>query len=375
MARKKEKDEKQKRLSASFTFGGKRYFVKGTSKRDLDDKIFKKKTELINEKENTENPTLENYYETFTENRRRRVKESTIRSQLFQFRNCADIVIDPKGNSLGSYRLQDIRPDDIQLVQNKLAESGRSTTTVNNSIDHLRHVFNQAVRSRYISSNPCDAVQNIKRTEAPARETIHRALTVEETKAFFTEAKKSGSDYYNHFAVMIKTGIRVGELAAITAADVDRKTNELTINKTLSRDEIGGFIISNSPKTDAGNRVLPVTDEVIKIIKDQRKKNIENPLFKSDMREIFRTPEAALLREYPINREINRICKKAGIEKFTCHAFRATFATRWIEQQSERYKDLSEYLGHANTKITLDLYAHSLKETKRNAINAVTIAI
>ena len=369
----KKKEEGKKRLSASFTFNGQRYFVKGHSKKEIDDKIFQKKTELLNEKENKENPTLTDYYKTFTENRRRRVKESTIRSQSFQFNNCADIVIDPQGNTLGSYRLQDIRPDDIQIVQNKLAESGRTTVTVNNSIDHLRHVFNQAVRSRYISLNPCDAVQNLKRTEKPARETKHRALTVEETKAFFEEAKNS--DYYYHFALMIKTGIRVGELAALTSADLDRKTKELTISKTLSRDEIGAFVISNSPKTDAGNRVLPIKDDVISIIKEQRKKNMENPFFKSDMREIFRTPEAALLREYPINREIKRICKKIGIEKITCHAFRATFATRWIEQAPERYKELSEYLGHANVKITLDLYAHSMKQTKIDAINAVEIAI
>lgn len=373
MAKKKQEPKERKRLSASLSFNGKRYYVKGYSQTELKEKLYQKRKELESAKKDTENPTLNDYYKTFTENRRRKVKENTIRNQAFQFSNCADIVIDPQGNTLGSYRLQDIRPDDIQLVQNKLAESDRTTCTVNDTINHLRSVFKQAVKSRYISSNPCDAVSDIKRTETPARETIHRALTVEETKSFFEAAKDS--PYYNHFAVMIKTGIRIGELGALTNFDVNTKSKELTINKTISRDELSNLIISNSPKTDAGNRILPIKDDVVEIIKDQRRRNMENPYMKSDMMEIFRTSEGRLLNGDSLNKAIARICKKIGIEKFTCHAFRATFATRWIEQQPTRYKELSEYLGHSNTRITLDLYAHSMRNTKIETVNAITIAI
>lgn len=370
MAKKKKRADG--RLCKSFRHNGKKYFVYGYTAQELAENEHRKRQELEEGTKDTENPTLNSYYERFTENRSKKVKESTIRSQSFQFRNCADVVIDPQGRTLGEYRLSDIRPDDIQTVQNELAKSDRTTETVNNSIDHLRHVFNQAVRSRYLVTSPCIAVDNLKRTEAPARETIHRALSPEETASFFREAE--GSYYMNDFRLMLQTGIRVGELAAINAFDIDSKEKMLHITKTVTRDEIGTYIIGDTPKTDAGHRDIPLTDAALETIREQRKLN--QLIFGNVVHQtMFRSPEGALLREYQVNREIKRICKRAGVEKFTCHAFRATFATRFIEQRPQDYKVLSEILGHSNIKITLNLYTHVMKDSKVKAMNGVEIAI
>ena len=66
---------------------------------------------------------------------------------------------------------------------------------------------------------------------------------------------------------------------------------------------------------------------------------------------------------------------QAGIEKFTCHAFRNTYATRFIEQRPQDYKILSEILGHKDISITLNLYTHVMTENKVNAMNDVLIKI
>lgn len=367
----KSKKSSKGRLKSSFVYEGKRYYVQGYTQAELRENEYKKRLEIETGSEKRKNPTLNAYYERFTDNRRMRVKESTIHCQAFQFRNCADVVI-ANGKILGEYKLQEIRPDDIQIVQNALQASGRTTETVNNCINHLRHVFNQAVRSEYISRNPCNAVGNIKRIEPAARDTIHRALSEEETTLFFKHAQDSF--YINGFKLMIQTGIRIGELGALMYADADTRQGMLHISKTITKDEIGGYIIGSTPKTDAGNRDIPMTEPIVKCIKDQR--NL-NRLIYADKTEktLFRTPEGALLREYPVNREIKRICKKAGIEKFTCHAFRATFATRFIEQRPHDYKVLSEILGHSNVKITLNLYTHVMKDSKICAMKAINIAI
>lgn len=368
----KQKKRQDGRLQKAFTFNGKRYYVYGRTTQELIQAEFAKRAELEQGAEDRENPTLNKYYERFTEHRRSKVKESTIRSQSIQFRNCADIPIDKNGRTLGSMRIQEIKPYDIQTVQAALEKSDRTTETVNNCMAHLSHVFNAAVKDETIARNPCTCIERVKRTEKPARETIHRALSEAETRQFFQAAK--GSYYENMFKLMIQTGVRVGELGAINDFDVDAGEMLLYINKTVTRDETGGYMIGDTPKTDAGNRIVPLTPAALEAIRAQ--KRINRILFGSSSGgPVFKSAEGALLREYQTNREIKRICERIGMEKFTCHAFRATFATRFIEQRPQDYKILSEILGHSNIKITLNLYTHVMKESKIIAMRGINIAI
>ena len=371
MARKKRATRDNGLRRATLTYNGKRYYVYGYTETELEQKKAEKRQRLEAGTEDRDNPRFDGFYETFTKNRREKVSENTLRTQKWESKLCSSVVIDSNGRKFGELRLSEIRPDDIHEVQRALKEK-HTTETTNNVIDHLRHVFSVAVKNDYISKNPCDTVENLKRTEPPARSTIHRALSEQEQKAFFDAAK--GSFYYNHFCVMIKTGLRVGELGALMALDADTKENVLHITKTVTRSESGGYFVGDAPKTSAGNRDIPVTPDILKHIKDQR--NLNRMIYSDKVEKtIFRSPEGTLLREYSINREIKRICQKAGIEKFTCHAFRATFATRFIEQRPQDYKILSEILGHSNVKITLNLYTHVMKDSKVKAMENIVIAI
>ena len=323
MAKQKRKKRADGRLSSSFTYNGKRYYVYGQTAKELKEKEAEKLTKLKSGQVDRKNPTLNEYYSRFTENRRSKVKEATIRGQRYQFHNCANVMIRDTHMRLGEMRIRDITASDIEFVQQTLEKSKMTTETVNNNMSHLCHVFSAAVNDDTIDKSPCRSIGRIKRTEKPARESIHRALTEQETQR--------------------------------------------------TRTEVDGYAIG-TPKTTAGQRVIPMNDDAKKCIQRQLE---FNRLVHHDkvMGTIFRSPEGALLREYPVNREIKRICKRIGMEKFTCHAFRATFATRFIEQQPFNYKALSEIMGHTKTKVTLDLYAHCMKETKIEAMKSLVIAI
>ena len=360
------------RKRKSFVYDGHRYYVYGNSEPELSEKERLKRNELEKGTLDRKNPTLNKYYEFFTERRRKKVKEATIRCQSFQFRNCADVKIGDTGKTLGEFRIRDITARYIQEVQAKLEESSRNTETVNNCMAHLSHVFNAAVKDDTIDKNPCKCLERIKREEPPARDTIHRALTETETKIFFEAAKDSF--YINAFILMIQTGLRIGEVGALTLADVNQFEQTIRVTKTITKNEIGTLIIGDTPKTDAGNREVPLTERAMKCIRDQDRMN-KMISWNKKLRTIFKSPEGELLREYSVNREIAKICKATGIEKFTCHAFRATFATRFIEQRPQDYKLLSEILGHANTSITLDLYTHAMKSKKIQAMRDINIAL
>ena len=372
MAKQRRSTRADGRKKLTFTYDGKQYSVYGYSEDELQDKAYQKRKELEAGVEDRENPSLNTYYEMFTQGRRKKVKEATIRCQSFQFRNCADVKIGKTGKKLGEFRIRDIKPAYILEVQRKLEESSRSTETVNNCMAHLGHVFNAAVRAELIDRNPCRVLERIRREEPPARDTIHRALTETETSLFFEAA---GESYYvNAFILMIQTGLRIGEVGALTLADINTFERILQVNKTITKNEVGTLVIGDTPKTDAGNRIVPLTDRALKALRDQDRLN-KMISWNKRQRTLFKSPEGEMLREYSVNREIAKICKAAGIRKFTCHAFRATFATRFIEQRPQDYKLLSEILGHANTQITLDLYTHAMKEKKIQAMRSIDIAL
>lgn len=373
--KRKESNRSDGRVNLSFRFNGKVYSVTAPTKEAAILKKQERMEQLRIGKENRENPTLAYYYEhVFTPNRREKVKESTIRSQSCQFWDAAKVPIEGTGHIFGELRMSEVKAMDVQTVQRILRESGRTTETVNNILAHVSHVFNRACRDRTILWNPCVAVDKLQRVEPKCKDTKHRALTEEETKVFFEAL--SGSYYENLCRIMVLTGMRVGEASAINLTDVDLKENVIHVTKTVARLEDGSYYISETPKTDAGNRNIPLTAEVRQIVMKQVKLN-EQLLGNISLAEpIFRSFKGQLMREYFVNREIKRKCRETGIEPFTSHAFRDTFATRFIEQRPTDYKILSEILGHADISITLNLYAaHQSKEKQQEAMNGIVIAM
>lgn len=357
------------RIQKTFTFEGKKYFVYGRTKDEAEDKLLKKKAELKEGKENHDNPTLDHFHERWTENRAKNIKPATLRCQHFQYKSCADVKI--QGKRLGDFRLASIKPDDIRVVQKALLEKN-TTQTVNDKIAVLSHIFHDALNERYIDYNPCVVIKPLKRIEKRARDTIHRALTVEETKLFFDNAQKSF--YYNVFRFAVLTGMRIGEIGALYSSDI--YDNMIHIERTITKTEEGGYRIGEDTKTWHGKRTIPLNDDIVRVIEDQKKINrlLDGDKITSIHDTIFKAPERGLLMSTPADREIGRICKRTGIEKITAHAFRATFATRCIEQGVEP-RTLQELLGHADFGITMNLYGHVVDETKEKAMNKLKIAL
>ena len=86
---------------------------------------------------------------------------------------------------------------------------------------------------------------------------------------------------------------------------------------------------------------------------------------------IFMTPRGTLLKSEGVNRDIQRICEKAGVEYFSVHAFRDTFATRCIESGMQP-KTLMDIMGHSDINMTFALYAHVMDDTKTEQLKAVS---
>ncbi len=357
------------RLQKSFMFNGKRVYVRARDKDELEKKLYEKKQELASQKEMRENPTVEYFYERWMENRRGSVSEATLRSQRCHYNTISKIKI--SGRAFKDYKLSEIRAEDVRVIQRTLAESDNKAQTVNDKISFLNHIFRDAIKEQYISYNPCAPVKPLKKTEVAARETIHRALTPEETKVFFENMKNSF--YYDIFRMAIHTGMRIGEIGALKNSDI--YDGAIHVNRTITRREDGSYYVGNQPKTWNGKRTIPINDSIAEIIAHQIEFNqmLEGAECGEDDL-IFKAPERGLLMATPCDREIKRVCKRSGISHFTCHAFRDTFATRAIEQGIEP-RTLQELLGHKDYSLTMNLYGHVIDDTKEKAMDRLKIDI
>ena len=352
-----------------FAFEGKSYKVYGKTQDEILEKVAAKKKELAEGEENLQNPTLESYYEQFTDIRRCEIEESTIRGQKYQFRNISSVIME-NGKPFGKMRMRDITRKHIEYARQKLLKGGKTPQYLNICFAHLNHVFETAVIDDTIIKNPCKALKKLKREGRPISETRHRALSEADVVKFLKAADERPSFFRYCFKLMFLTGMRIGEVGALYLTDIDDMF--IHIRRGITRDEVGCYIVGEDPKTESGVRDIPLTPELRKVISDQC--DLNRMVFGTKWTGLlFKSPEGEILREYTVNREIKRICTSIGIEYFTCHAARITFATRFIEQRPHDFKILSEIMGHKDVDITLNLYTRVMNENKILAMNDLKV--
>ena len=196
-------------------------------------------------------------------------------------------------------------------------------------------------------------------------------MTDDEIHRFFEAAE--GVWYYNLFVVMIQTGCRAGEACALMYEDVGEEF--LSIKRTVTRNEDGNYVIGSTAKTKAGVREIPLNDTIREVLADQREFNEKNHMNKDEGDTLyFHNSRGGVTSAHHINETIEVICRDNGIEPFSTHAFRHTFATRAIES-GMMPKTLQDILGHADINMTMNLYSHVMDETKIKEMGRVHISL
>lgn len=366
-------ERKDGRLTASFTMNGKRYYVYGKSTTEIREKEILKRQQIAEEavekSKTAANRPLREYAEKWVESKRGTVKETTIRNNKMFLAMTDKVQV--MGQDFGSVILGEVKTDHIRILQSELRK-GRQTRTVNDCISLLRSLFKSAIDEQLISYNPAACIKPLKRTEEAARDTVHRALSRAETGDFLKAAKEQNSANYNLYVFLLNTGCRIGEAAALTIWDINN--GKVRISRSVTRTESGGYKIGDDTKTAAGRRTIPLTEEAQKAIEAQKALNVllygEGA---NDNKPIFRPIRGKVLNGSVVNEDVKRICAEAGIERFTVHAFRDTFATRCVESGMQP-KTLQEIMGHTDINMTMALYAHVMDETKTEQLRAVNFS-
>lgn len=275
---------------------------------------------------------------------------------------------------IGNRNINSLVKSDIQRIITLAHTNGYGYERQNKIKVILSDLMARALEDNLILKNPVLGSKVIDKKESKAK-----SLTLEEQNIFFEYCKNTFYD--NMFNVAVNTGMRPGELFALTESDIDFENGFIDVNKTLVyqkylTDTRKTFHLEE-PKTKQSYRKVPI-NSVCKIylerqiqqkaiVSSKRPKEQNDFLFTTK----YNTPINSVIYADAIHaviREINLLRPNNDLFKnFSGHTFRHTFATRCFEHEIDP-KVVQSYLGHASVKMTLDLYTHVTKEKSFNDI-------
>lgn len=243
---------------------------------------------------------------------------------------------------------------------NSFLESERikSNSLLKKDYSMLRRIYEYATDRNYININFFNGFDKIERPISKKADKSVEALTLIEQKNFENYIIDNNSKYSHIFLLLIHTGIRIGECLALDINDIDFESNQIRINKILSKEITGKIIIQNSSisKTKNGTRQVGIN----KFFKDYLLKDVELAKNSSlnTLNLLFYGDDYNLITTSAINSAFKRICEKINIVKnVNTHCLRHTFATRCIEA-GVSLPVLQSLMGHDKIQTTIDTYGH-----------------
>lgn len=321
----------------------------------LDEKIEKKRENIEKEKTEVRKITVKEAYEEYLKIRKSELKRSTFKSQKY--------TIIGEIRKLEDYLLMNVTS---RIVQNILLELPCSAEHRKNKKVLLNLFFKYCLNVGYISENPIDNVvlpkrkKNLKKVRKKQNKYLTRAEVVQYLNFLEKEEKNQRVRLIVEF--MYLTGLRFGEVLALTLEDIDFGNKTLEVKHTLHTSGSKAEIFLDSPKSLASYRVIGISDRVLEIIE-------EYLLIEKEGRFIF-TKNGNPFMIFSFNDFLKRSFKRSGIQKeedfvLTTHIFRHSHISLLAELEVP-IKAIMERVGHTNEKMTLGVYTHVTEQMKFN---------
>ena len=321
----------------------------------LDEKIEKKRENIEKEKTEVRKITVKEAYEEYLKIRKSELKRSTFKSQKY--------TIIGEIRKLEDYLLMNVTS---RIVQNILLELPCSAEHRKNKKVLLNLFFKYCLNVGYISENPIDNVVLPKRKKnlKKVRKKQNKYLTRAEVVVYLNFLEKEEKNQRVRLIVefMYLTGLRFGEVLALTLEDIDFGNKTLEVKHTLHTSGSKAEIFLDSPKSLASYRVIGISDRVLEIIE-------EYLLIEKEGRFIF-TKNGNPFMIFSFNDFLKRSFKRSGIQKeedfvLTTHVFRHSHISLLAELEVP-IKAIMERVGHTNEKMTLGVYTHVTEQMKFN---------
>lgn len=264
----------------------------------------------------------------------------------------------------GKKRIDRVKLSDAKGWLIKLQADGRGYSSIHTIRGVVRPAFQMAVDDDLLRKNPFEfQLATVVVNDSVTRE----AITRKQERQFleFIKNDKHYCTYYDGMFILFKTGLRISEFCGLTIADIDLQEKKINVNHQLQRKRNMEYVIEET-KTNAGTRLVPMTDEVHecfkRIIANRKKPKVEPMidgkagflfLDKNDM------PMVALHWEkyfqYALEKH-NKIYREQ-LPKITPHVCRHTFCSN-MAKAGMNPKTLQKIMGHSDIGVTLNTYTH-----------------
>ena len=327
------------RYQKKITLNGKTEYIYGKTIKEVNEKY----ADLMMQKAhgveiNPKDITVEQLCQMWLENEKEgNVTQWTYNQYGFQFQHCYKYI--------GSIKVQKLTTFDIERMRAGFKKEG-CCSTFNSVLPQLRKVLNYGINHDIIIRNVTIGVSLLKYTKTQKRTlTPFEILAIQNAPLNIWQRAWVDILYY--------TGIRRGELLALTVKDIDYKKNVIHINKTA----LSGGGLQNHTKTSAGMRDVYLPDALRATLRAWTDMVGTGLLFCARNGSPL-TSKTSATRWKEI---VSVIFPEGGPKDFTPHLFRYTYASNLYKAGMD-LKGAQYLLGHNDVKTTMNIYTHFGKQ-------------
>ena len=275
-------------------------------------------------------------------------KETTVKQSTYD--RLLTSVKALEGFTIASMPIGEITCIDIQQYVNDLTKRGYGLSTIKKQMRIVTAPLKQASALHIIPADPGIGIRLPSRYNVSKPERLIEAYNTQEQTALLNVLSSGRRTGYFAIALMIETGLRVGEVLALRWQDVQLTRKRINVRNTVVRlaNKKQSFVQDNV-KSESSRRTIPLTPEAINILEEQYARRVNEWVFVND--------DGERLSYEALRYQTRKACDEAGIEYRGEHVFRHTFATNCYHKGID-VKILSRLLGHADVNITYNLYIH-----------------
>ena len=268
---------------------------------------------------------------------------------------------------IGSYNVDSLTLAICQRAVNEWYKTRPSS--YKNTLAYASAVVEYAIKLELTNVN---YFKLVNRPKSKPKRSERNYLDVDELKRFLAIAEKNSLRQYALFRLLAYSGMRIGELLALTWDDVNFTDNTISINKTLSKNVKGRPAIYD-PKTETSKRVLDMDSETMQVLRRWQVQQASYLLKRginamAGDQLVFSNRANDLMRLEVIREWCYRILKAGNLPNVTLHGFRHTHATLLFSGGAS-VKEVQTRLGHSKVQTTLDIYTHLTKQDQKETIN------